>query len=63
VRRRIGKLVRRPKYLLALAAEGSVRFNADGSVAGPVSDEHRAAARAALADIAKKAAAVKGVKR
>lgn len=39
---------RRMKYLLALASDGARRVNLDGSDAGPVSDEHRQAAREAL---------------
>lgn len=37
------------RYLKALAAEGSMRHKLDGSVAGPVSDEHRATAKHELA--------------
>lgn len=40
---------RSTRYLNALAAEGAVRYHLDGSVAGPVSPEHRIAAQEALA--------------
>jgi sRNA-binding protein len=33
---------RAPEYLAAVAAEGSMRIDLRGEVAGPVSDEHRA---------------------
>jgi sRNA-binding protein len=38
-----------PVYRRALAREGSVRHGLDGTPCGPVSEEHRAQARAALA--------------
>ena len=52
IRRRIGLLVRRPKYLHALVASPH-RFNADGSISGEVSEGDRESARAALAQINK----------
>lgn len=38
-----------PRYLAKVAAQGSMRYNLDGTVAESVSDEHRAAAQEALA--------------
>lgn len=40
-----------PRYLARLAAPDSIRHNLDGSVAGPVSDEHRERAAKLLADL------------
>lgn len=40
---------RRPEYLKALAAKGSIRFNLDGSPASRVSEPHRAFAAEKLA--------------
>lgn len=40
--------VQRPEYVAAIAAEGSHRWNLDGSNAGEVSPEHRAHAQARL---------------
>jgi hypothetical protein len=37
-----------PKYLRAVAAEGSVRYHADGSIQGPVSERDRLRARLRL---------------
>jgi sRNA-binding protein len=41
--------VRHPLYAHAVAEEGSVRYNLDGEVSGPVEDEHRETARAWIA--------------
>jgi hypothetical protein len=55
VRQRLGLLVRRRIYLFALAHSPS-RFHPDGSIAGPVSDEHRAWAAVQLEHLARKKA-------
>jgi len=54
--RMLGSLVTRPRYLLALIRSPH-RFNADGTIAGEVSEEHKAVARAALDHITKQKAA------
>jgi hypothetical protein len=46
--------VTRPSYTRAVAAQGSQRWNLDGTVAGDVSDEHRKDASDALANSAGK---------
>jgi hypothetical protein len=56
ITRRLGHHVNSVRYLTAVAAEDSMRHSLDGLAVEPVSDIHRAYARARLAEIAQKQA-------
>ena len=47
-RRTLKRYTQKKAYLEALARPGALRYNLDGSIAGPVSGEHSAKAQKAL---------------